>query len=489
MINIAIFGDSHSNVFNKFNVDGVNIFCNSISGGTISGLPKRISTLNIKNIIIDYLKNNSPDYIIFKFGQVDIELGYYYKNIIKNENINKEDYIKYLLDSYISFINEIEKYIDINKIIICGINPPCLISKSDCFEYTKRIIFENVNNNLDIYIDKLNNLIENINNRTKFSTNFNYELRNLCKNKNIKYIEVFNELLTNEGILNDIFVDNNKLEHHIKGISINSQTFEPINKYFKNLIFKLIKTQDDLIDTIGYTDIYERYINCHYEYNGILKPYYINKGEFHQNIINYDNIYNLEIASEEKKLLLFHFSFKQDDIVLELGAYKGLGSMKLSNYVGSNGKVISVEGLIDNYNKLCQNININKKTNILPINAFISNENRIETLYSNEEQINTINPLLKRNWNNKYEINVYKMDYLLKQNKIDKITYILLEINLGEYNALLGLKETLINNNYIRIVCAAWYDIDIRDKIISYLESLNFKVYIGIFNRLYALKY
>ena len=72
-------------------------------------------------------------------------------------------------------------------------------------------------------------------------------------------------------------------------------------------------------------------------------------------------IYNLEISSEEKKILLFHFSFKQGDIVLELGACKGIGCMKLSNMVGHKGKIIVVEGMINNYNLLCQNININKK--------------------------------------------------------------------------------------------------------------------------------
>ena len=51
---IKVYGDSHARIFKHLKIPGYNIICDNISGATISGLPKRISTLQVKNKIIDY---------------------------------------------------------------------------------------------------------------------------------------------------------------------------------------------------------------------------------------------------------------------------------------------------------------------------------------------------------------------------------------------------------------------------------------------------
>ena len=61
---IKIYWDSHAGVFKKFSIKNYKINCKNISGATISGLPKRESTLNIKNKIIDFLKKEKPDYFV-----------------------------------------------------------------------------------------------------------------------------------------------------------------------------------------------------------------------------------------------------------------------------------------------------------------------------------------------------------------------------------------------------------------------------------------
>lgn len=142
----------------------------------------------------------------------------------------------------------------------------------------------------------------------------------------------------------------------------------------------------------------------------------------------------------------------------------------------------------DNFTILCSNIKNNNISNIIPINCFSSNENKSTTLFSQGNQVNTINSNLKRDWSKHSIINVYKIDDILRDKNINKVTYITLEINLEEYNTLLGLEQTLKSNNYVRIVAAAWYSEELRIKMINYLESLNFNVYIGICNRLYAIK-
>lgn len=231
---IVIFGDSHSRIFKKIEIPNVILDVNSISGGTITGLAKRISTLQIRKNIIDYLKNNEPDYLILKFGQVDIELSYYYKQVVKNNNFTKEEYIDTIISTYKLFLEEIMKYIDKSKIIIFGINPPALLSKEKCLLYTSRIIFDNSKEK----ISELSNKLEDIEERTKFSFNFNYNLHLLCEQMNIKYTEVFTELLNNKNITNNLYTNDN--DHHLKGIENDSSNFEPLNNLFVNQIRKLL---------------------------------------------------------------------------------------------------------------------------------------------------------------------------------------------------------------------------------------------------------
>lgn len=519
--NISIFGDSHSDIFEKINIENVNFHVNSISGGTLTGLPKRISTLNIQNQIINHIKINAPQFLILKFGQVDIDLGYYYKKIIKEKTINKQDYIKFLINCYDNFIINIQKYINKDKIVIWGINPPSLIDKNDCIKYTSRIIFENIEESLqDTYTEKLNNITEDIKSRTEFSYDFNYELRKYCKDKDIKYVEVFNELLTPEGILNYKFIDKQINDHHLKGVGEHSVKYNLINKLFENYVLKLNYLNKDLTifsyenknnlvrpknflsingiysdydtpqqNTI--TEISDRYIYSHYENNGILKEYKLKEYEiddFHMKIINFDHIFNLEVDDYMKKKLLFHFEFKQGDILLELGSYKCIGSIKISNYIGDEGKIISVEGSSQNHTHAIHNIRCNKITNIIPVNAFVSDSNRKTKLFTCGKEINSVSELLKRDWYEEKDIDVLKVDTILENINIEKITYITLEINLEEYNALLGMKKILIKNDYVRIVCAAWYNLEIREKIKKFLLDLNFKVFIGKYDKLYAIK-
>ena len=80
---------------------------------------------------------------------------------------------------------------------------------------------------------------EDIKSRTEFNYDFNYELRKYCKDNNIKYVEVFNELLTSEGILDFKFIDKQINDHHLKGVGEHSVKYDVINKLFENYVLKL----------------------------------------------------------------------------------------------------------------------------------------------------------------------------------------------------------------------------------------------------------
>ena len=233
---IKIFGDSHSRIFKKINLNKYDIDVESISGASLSGLTNKNSQLQVKNKILNYLQNNKPSFLILKFGQVDIDLQYYFKIVMKNQKINKEIYIRNMINNYIKFIHELSKIYPKNKIIIYGINPPSLIDKQKCFEYTLRIIAEK-NINEDIKTKLLNN-IESIQQRTSFSKLFNDTCKYYCNKNNIKYTEVFHEMIENNIIMSK-YTNNN--DHHIKGIENENSNFEPTNSLFKKSLINIIQ--------------------------------------------------------------------------------------------------------------------------------------------------------------------------------------------------------------------------------------------------------
>ena len=148
---IHIYGDSHARSFTvlkevqhknvtqkKLNLKLMN---KSRDSATIRGLTNENSTLQYQTFILQDVKNylNKKDSIIvLKFGQVDIEYSYYFKNIVKNENIKFVDFCRDLINSYKQFITKIRSIYN-HKIIISCINLPNYTSDKHLRTYLKKI--------------------------------------------------------------------------------------------------------------------------------------------------------------------------------------------------------------------------------------------------------------------------------------------------------------------------------------------------------------
>lgn len=160
MKKILIFGDSHATFFeagdeqiNYLNcLKDYKIDVLKIPGATILGFGRRESTLNSWKILTEKIESYEPDFICFALGQVDIELGYYYKIVIKGEKLDPYEYFNTLAEKYVTYIYDFceKNKIPHNKIIIKGINISVLTeSRQKAVSYTQRIIAENINNKED----------------------------------------------------------------------------------------------------------------------------------------------------------------------------------------------------------------------------------------------------------------------------------------------------------------------------------------------------
>ena len=91
---IFIYGCSHCKCFirERIKLNNIEIINKFISGASMSGIVRDISTLDYKSIINKNMKNNLNNYHVFKFGQVDVEYIYLHKTLIKNIEIQKHTF-------------------------------------------------------------------------------------------------------------------------------------------------------------------------------------------------------------------------------------------------------------------------------------------------------------------------------------------------------------------------------------------------------------
>jgi FkbM family methyltransferase len=231
------------------------------------------------------------------------------------------------------------------------------------------------------------------------------------------------------------------------------------------------------------SEIEKRYKFSHYEVCGKL-PNRL------KNILLNDNLHNINVDEKTRKTLLKKFRLKEDDVFLEVGTYYGFGTVKLSQNVK---KVIGIEA--DKYNFWMTKRNVEKNCdNVILINKAVGKEKGKQKFYSREKEIGQGKSFFKESLKNKiknsYEVEVDTIDNILNDlNLIRDITFVSLEINLAEIDALLGMSKTL--ENKMRLLIAGWYDYKGRPASFTIKEILNkhgFSVYIGVKNRVYAIK-
>ncbi len=231
------------------------------------------------------------------------------------------------------------------------------------------------------------------------------------------------------------------------------------------------------------TNIFSRYHHSHYEL--ITKP-----SKYAIHLSHIDNLLNLPISEEKKNFLKSKMPIKEGDIVLELGAFRGFGTIKLSELVGKDGLVIAVEASKENYNILQKNILSNNINNVKTINKGIWSKTGKSFLHKEKDQRTSLVSNLLKNKGSHEEINIDSVDHILTELKIDKVDFITMEINAAEVEALKGMTKTMSNKN-IRIVSAGWYNyngIPAWKSLKDILEKYDFQVFIGVQNRVFAIK-
>ncbi|HZB99699.1 MAG TPA: FkbM family methyltransferase [Nitrososphaeraceae archaeon] len=148
------------------------------------------------------------------------------------------------------------------------------------------------------------------------------------------------------------------------------------------------------------------------------------------------------------------FTPKEGDIVIDIGAHIGRYTITSSKQVGNTGKVVAIEADPDNFELLKRNIALNNLTNVLPLNyAAFSTRTRIK-LYEQSASAKYNSVMLTRaaKTKNYVEVNADTLDSILKQNGINQVNWIKIDVEGAEYEVLKGSTEMLSGENVSLLV-------------------------------------
>lgn len=146
MKHVHVYGDSHATYFFpkffgyvRMGMDPreIKFEGQAIPAASVAGFRPGQSTLDTKTIISENAKK--ARYLVLAFGQVDLELGYYYRKVIKKEDTNPQKYVAWLSDIYETFVGTLELS---EHVALKGVNLTVLSHLEFSHQYVSRIITE-----------------------------------------------------------------------------------------------------------------------------------------------------------------------------------------------------------------------------------------------------------------------------------------------------------------------------------------------------------
>jgi FkbM family methyltransferase len=193
----------------------------------------------------------------------------------------------------------------------------------------------------------------------------------------------------------------------------------------------------------------------------------------------------------EDDIIEYHFTPKEGDVVVDVGAHIGAYTIIGSKRVGLNGKVVSIEADPDNFDILDKNIKLNKLSNVIALNYAVYSEEKRIKLYlpsgggeessSSYTKYNTI-MFDRAHGNEKFvEVKANTLDYLLLSNTIkqEEVNWIKIDVEGAEYEVLKGAREVLSKCTDI-ILLIEVHNLSggnvLYKPIREFLRSYNFKI-------------
>jgi FkbM family methyltransferase len=195
-----------------------------------------------------------------------------------------------------------------------------------------------------------------------------------------------------------------------------------------------------------------------------------------------NNREDLVFMTNHEEDIIEHFTPKEGDIVVDIGAHMGRYTIISSKRVGANGKVVAIEADPSNFEMLKSNIKLNQLTNVTPLNyAVYSKETKIKLYLPEVESgytiYNTIISNRARTEDKFVEVNANTLDYLLQLNEIrqEEVNWIKIDVEGAEFEVLKGATNVLSKSKDIALLIEV-HGLDNHRPILEFVSSYNFKI-------------
>lgn len=168
------------------------------------------------------------------------------------------------------------------------------------------------------------------------------------------------------------------------------------------------------------------------------------------------------------------YKVSQGDIVSEMGAYRGFYVLYLSEQVGSKGCVIAIEPIPDNLKYLRRNVKENQLDNVIIVEKGIWKKRSNQTMYMNRDDMQSGSIQFVDEHKQIIEIEVDTLDNILSELDIHNVDFMVIQLNGGEFDALLGLTKLKPQN----LAIASRYEKDGKSsapQVASLLEKRGYK--------------
>lgn len=192
---LRVYGDSHARYFlnsNRFlygrlgiGPDLPTIDGQAIQAASVAGFRPGKSSLNTKEIIQGGI--DGADLIVLAFGQVDLELGYYYRKVVKREaGLDPASYPQWLAGIYFDFVDSLG--VPPERLAIKGVNLTVLTERTFTERYARRIVLKEGEEKGQRRA--LREAILSEAEQNAMSLSYNALLRKECEAREIRYFDI-----------------------------------------------------------------------------------------------------------------------------------------------------------------------------------------------------------------------------------------------------------------------------------------------------------
>lgn len=186
-----------------------------------------------------------------------------------------------------------------------------------------------------------------------------------------------------------------------------------------------------------------------------------------------------EYETEIKKVFETYVPF--DGIVLDIGANIGINTIRLSNCVGSRGRVYSFEPIPFNQQRFAKNIKLNKIENarLEPFALGSNNESILIKYNESEENMGAIS--LREKSDSGLLITVKKGDDWVQEHNISSIDFMKIDVEGYEWEVISGFENTI--NKFHPGILVEWDLNYMKQNGVSlfewqkFIDKYNYKVY------------